>query len=45
MIQQLSDQKLNALVKDFKEYKLMGSALVHFSRDVIYDNLSTLQII
>lgn len=40
--QQLSDDELNALVNDFREYKVSGIVPEHFGRDVPYDHPNTL---
>jgi len=41
----LTDEELDALVDDFKSYKLTGNAPDHFGRDVPYDHPNTLPII
>jgi len=41
----VTDEELNALVDDFKSYKLTGNAPEHFGRDVPYDHPNTLPII
>ena len=41
----MTDDELDALVDDFKSYKLTGNAPEHFGRDVSYDHPNTLPII
>ena len=41
----LTEVELNALVDDFKSYKLTGNTPEHFGRDVPYDHPNTLPII
>lgn len=41
----LFDDELNALVEDFKSYKLTGNPPEHFGRDVPYDHPNTLPIV
>lgn len=41
----LTDEELDALVVDFKSYKLTGNAPEHFGRDVPYDHPNTLPIV
>ncbi len=41
----MTDEELNALVDDFKSYKLTGNAPECFGRDVPYDHPNTLPIL
>jgi len=41
----LTDEELNALIDDFKSYKLTGNAPKHFGRDVPYDHPITLPVV
>ncbi|SFD69997.1 type II toxin-antitoxin system YafO family toxin [Pseudoalteromonas denitrificans] len=41
----MNDEELDALVDDFKSYKLTGNAPDHFGRDVPYDHPNTLPVI
>jgi len=41
----LTDEELNALIDDFKSYKLTGNAPEHFGRDVPYDHPITLPVV
>ena len=41
----MSEEELNALVEDFKSYKLTGDLPEHFGRDVPYDHPNTLPIV
>jgi len=41
----MTDEELDALVDDFKSYKLTGNAPEHFGRDVPYDHPHTLPVI
>lgn len=43
--QVLTTEELEALVKDFKSYKLTGNVPKHFGRDVAYDHPNTLPIV
>ncbi len=41
----MTDEVLNALIADFKRYKLTGSVPDHFGRDVPYDHPINLPIV
>lgn len=41
----LNDEEMEALIHDFKRYKITGNAPKHFGRDVFYDHPNTIPIV
>ena len=41
----MTEEELEALINDFKSYKLTGTSPEHFGRDVAYDHPNTLPVV